>query len=291
MFSPSSPTRKSLVTTLLVNVVTCRHYCTPRIYATVHTWLSRGNHSTQRGQWEKMRSSRPSCARRAKCSPRRPSCDILSREVAATSRREPRSAASPLRKQKTDSWPRLCSMADRSAALRGPCPLDRWKPPRASGSRMVRSTLDGFAVEELQQRFPGIEASLDVVRAGHDDERTARLLAARGMRFRSGWAPARPDPAGGNSGCKTSTTPTFARRSQIRSRKCRRPMTVACVATLASIDPAAQQIGPVSRHSTAGTGDCLLLGMACRRRKFGTVVVRRCVSSSQNRPRPVRTIG
>ena len=30
---------------------------------------------------------------------------------------------------------------------------------------MVRSTLDGFPVEELQQRFPGMEAFLDQVQA------------------------------------------------------------------------------------------------------------------------------
>ncbi len=53
---------------------------------------------------------------------------------------------------------------------------------------MVRSTLDGFAVEELQQRFPGMEAFLDVVRTGHDDERRARLLAAHGMALQIGWA-------------------------------------------------------------------------------------------------------
>jgi TetR/AcrR family transcriptional regulator, repressor for neighboring sulfatase len=52
---------------------------------------------------------------------------------------------------------------------------------------MVRSTLDGFPVEELQQRFPGMEAFLDQVRAGHSDERTARLLAAHGMALQIGW--------------------------------------------------------------------------------------------------------
>jgi TetR/AcrR family transcriptional regulator, repressor for neighboring sulfatase len=52
---------------------------------------------------------------------------------------------------------------------------------------MVRSTLDGFPVEELQQRFPGMEAFLEQVRAGHSDERTARLLAAHGMALQFGW--------------------------------------------------------------------------------------------------------
>jgi AcrR family transcriptional regulator len=52
---------------------------------------------------------------------------------------------------------------------------------------MVRSMLDGFPVEELQQRFPGMEAFLDQVRAGQTDERTARLLAAHGMALQVGW--------------------------------------------------------------------------------------------------------
>src|ERR1700684_2034774 len=52
---------------------------------------------------------------------------------------------------------------------------------------MVRSTLDGFPVEELQQRFPGMEAFLEQVGAGHSDERTARLLAAHGMALQFGW--------------------------------------------------------------------------------------------------------
>ncbi|MGB7146711.1 TetR/AcrR family transcriptional regulator [Mycobacterium sp.] len=52
---------------------------------------------------------------------------------------------------------------------------------------MVRSTLDGFPVEELQQRFPGMEAFLEQVRAGQSDERTARLLAAHGMALQIGW--------------------------------------------------------------------------------------------------------
>jgi AcrR family transcriptional regulator len=52
---------------------------------------------------------------------------------------------------------------------------------------MVRSTLDGFPVEELQQRFPGMEAFLEQVRPGHSDDRTARLLAAHGMALQVGW--------------------------------------------------------------------------------------------------------
>ena len=33
---------------------------------------------------------------------------------------------------------------------------------------MVRSVLDGFPIEELQKRFPGMERFLEQVRAGHD---------------------------------------------------------------------------------------------------------------------------
>ncbi len=52
---------------------------------------------------------------------------------------------------------------------------------------MVRSALDGFPVEELQQRFPGMEAFLQQVRPDHSDDRTARLLAAHGMALQVGW--------------------------------------------------------------------------------------------------------
>jgi TetR/AcrR family transcriptional regulator, repressor for neighboring sulfatase len=52
---------------------------------------------------------------------------------------------------------------------------------------MVRSMLDGFPVEQLQQRFPGMERFLDEVRSGHSDERQARLLAAHGMALQFGW--------------------------------------------------------------------------------------------------------
>jgi len=52
---------------------------------------------------------------------------------------------------------------------------------------MVRSMLDGFPIEELQQRFPGMERFLEQVRAGHTDERQARLLAAHAMALQFGW--------------------------------------------------------------------------------------------------------
>ena len=52
---------------------------------------------------------------------------------------------------------------------------------------MVRSMLDGFPIEELQQRFPGMERFLDEVRSVHTDERQARLLAAHAMALQFGW--------------------------------------------------------------------------------------------------------
>jgi TetR/AcrR family transcriptional regulator, repressor for neighboring sulfatase len=52
---------------------------------------------------------------------------------------------------------------------------------------MVRSVLDGFPVEELQQRFPGMERFLAEVRSGHSDERQARLMAAHAMALQFGW--------------------------------------------------------------------------------------------------------
>jgi AcrR family transcriptional regulator len=52
---------------------------------------------------------------------------------------------------------------------------------------MVRSTLDGFPIEELQKRFPGMERFLQEVRSGHSDEQRARLLAAHAMALQFGW--------------------------------------------------------------------------------------------------------
>jgi TetR/AcrR family transcriptional regulator, repressor for neighboring sulfatase len=52
---------------------------------------------------------------------------------------------------------------------------------------MVRSTLDGFPIEELQKRFPGMERFLEQVSSGHTDERKARLLAAHAMALQFGW--------------------------------------------------------------------------------------------------------
>src|SRR5581483_1617206 len=63
----------------------------------------------------------------------------------------------------------LQHLADSAAALR------KSGAPRAEieavyefqARVMVRSTLDCFPVEELQQRFPGMEAFLEQVQAGH----------------------------------------------------------------------------------------------------------------------------
>jgi TetR/AcrR family transcriptional regulator, repressor for neighboring sulfatase len=52
---------------------------------------------------------------------------------------------------------------------------------------MVRSKLDGFAIEELQERYPGMERFLEQVRSAHSDEDQARLLAAHAMALQFGW--------------------------------------------------------------------------------------------------------
>ena len=80
-------------------------------------------------------------------------------------------------------------LADSAAALResGASQAEVEATYEFQARVMVRSTLDGFPVEELQQRFPGMEAFLDQVRAGHTDDRTARLLAAHGMALQVGW--------------------------------------------------------------------------------------------------------
>ena len=80
-------------------------------------------------------------------------------------------------------------LADSAATLHDSgAPAERLEAAYELQARvMVRSMLDGFPVEELQQRFPGMEAFLDQVRTGHTDDRTARLLAAHGMALQIGW--------------------------------------------------------------------------------------------------------
>ena len=51
----------------------------------------------------------------------------------------------------------------------------------------MRSTLDGFPVEELQKRYPGMDWFLEQVLPGQTDERRARLSAAHAMALQLGW--------------------------------------------------------------------------------------------------------
>jgi TetR/AcrR family transcriptional regulator, repressor for neighboring sulfatase len=83
----------------------------------------------------------------------------------------------------------LQHLADSGAALRdsGASQQQLETVQELQARVMVRSVLDGFPVEELQQRFPGMERFLDEVRSSHSDERQARLLAAHGMALQFGW--------------------------------------------------------------------------------------------------------
>jgi TetR/AcrR family transcriptional regulator, repressor for neighboring sulfatase len=83
----------------------------------------------------------------------------------------------------------LQHLADSGANLReAGAPPEQLEAAQELQARvMVRSTLDGFPIEELQKRFPGMERFLDQVSSGHSDERTARLLAAHAMALQFGW--------------------------------------------------------------------------------------------------------
>jgi TetR/AcrR family transcriptional regulator, repressor for neighboring sulfatase len=83
----------------------------------------------------------------------------------------------------------LQHLADSAAALReSGVPAAQLEAMHEVQARiMVRSVLDGFPVEELQKRFPGMERFLEQVRTGHSDERRARLLAAHAMALQFGW--------------------------------------------------------------------------------------------------------
>jgi len=83
----------------------------------------------------------------------------------------------------------LQHLADSAASLResGALPTQLEAARELQARVMVRSMLDGFPVEELQQRFPGMERFLEQVRSGHTDERQARLLAAHAMALQFGW--------------------------------------------------------------------------------------------------------
>jgi TetR/AcrR family transcriptional regulator, repressor for neighboring sulfatase len=83
----------------------------------------------------------------------------------------------------------LQHLADSAMTLReSGAPLEQLEAAHEQQLRvMVRSTLDGFPIEELQQRFPGMEWFLEQVRPGHSDERQARLSAAHAMALQFGW--------------------------------------------------------------------------------------------------------
>jgi TetR/AcrR family transcriptional regulator, repressor for neighboring sulfatase len=83
----------------------------------------------------------------------------------------------------------LQHLADSAMALReSGAPLEQLEAAHERQLRvMVRSTLDGFPIAELQQRYPGMEWFLEQVRPGHSDERQARLLAAHAMALQFGW--------------------------------------------------------------------------------------------------------
>jgi AcrR family transcriptional regulator len=83
----------------------------------------------------------------------------------------------------------LQHLADSAAALRDSgAPVEQLEAAHEFQARvMVRSTLDGFPIEELQKRFPGMERFLDQVSSGHTDERKARLSAAHAMALQFGW--------------------------------------------------------------------------------------------------------
>ncbi len=83
----------------------------------------------------------------------------------------------------------LQHLADSAVALReAGAPAEQLEAAREFQARvMVRSVLDGFPIEELQERFPGMERFLEQVRSDHSDEPQARLLAAHAMALQFGW--------------------------------------------------------------------------------------------------------
>jgi TetR/AcrR family transcriptional regulator, repressor for neighboring sulfatase len=83
----------------------------------------------------------------------------------------------------------LQHLADSGAELReSGAPVEELEAQQQLQLRvMVRSMLDGFPIEELQKRYPGMEWLLEQVRPGHSDERQARLAAAHAMALQFGW--------------------------------------------------------------------------------------------------------
>ena len=84
----------------------------------------------------------------------------------------------------------LQHLADSAATLRDSgAPAERLEAAHELQVRvMVRSKLDGFPIEELQERFPGMERFLEQVRFTVSDEHQARLAAAHAMALQFGWA-------------------------------------------------------------------------------------------------------
>lgn len=83
----------------------------------------------------------------------------------------------------------LQHLADSGARLRDSgAPAAKLEAAQELQARvMVRSVLDGFPIEELQERFPGMERFLEQVRSVVSDDPQARLLAAHAMALRFGW--------------------------------------------------------------------------------------------------------
>ena len=83
----------------------------------------------------------------------------------------------------------LQHLADSGAALResGAPSKEREAAAQLQLRVIVRSTLDGFPVEELQKRYPGMDWFLEQVLPGQTDERRARLSAAHAMALQLGW--------------------------------------------------------------------------------------------------------
>lgn len=83
----------------------------------------------------------------------------------------------------------LQHLADSAAALReAGAPIEELEAAHDLHLRvMVRSTLDGFPIEELQERKPGMEWLLEQIRPGHADDRDARLAAAHAIALQLGW--------------------------------------------------------------------------------------------------------
>ena len=52
---------------------------------------------------------------------------------------------------------------------------------------MARTLLDGYPVGKLQTRFPGAAQLFDLIRPGHENDRSARLAVANAIALQFGW--------------------------------------------------------------------------------------------------------